>query len=271
MENFDNNKKQVINYLKDKMSPARRQEFEKEIASDSKLKDLVEDTALFEIGSSIIDKIEEGHIGSKMLARFAEGNFENETARKDIEEHLDKCVPCREQLNLCRLTIKKLEEMPATISVGLFGKFFEYLLTPRLTFKLVYAPFILLLLAVPTYLTLMNSQTGLPSKAIYELTESIERNVAGTGYITVEDKTEIIELRFIVPVIDSYLYNFNIYDANGNLVVSKPNNKPQKVFALELPTSYLTDGNYTLVVDELGDGKIVLESYKFYFGVSYSE
>lgn len=255
----------IRKYLAGEMTPEERQDLESEIKENKNLRELLTDLSILYNGEELLQSIDTDHIDSQQLALYAEDQSSlPPQVQTNLRQHLKSCPECREELELCRKALDRTKQ-------GWLARMMAFLLTPRPMLRPVYMAAVLLIIAVPVYfLTFGDFRADQVAKVSY--LEPVTRSAIDTiKTITLEPGTKLVPLEFYVPLpieYDSTLcYDFELYNEKADLVLARPANPPRKPFAIDVPRSYLTAGDYTLKVWKVENGIRANQSRDFRFRV----
>jgi hypothetical protein len=251
MNELDNKSDQIQKYLAGQMPADERLRFENELKSNEGLKSEVEELRSLLLGIFVEDELSVGHLDSEQILRYAiESAKIDKTLRGEIENHLAKCPDCREEVELCQETLKmNLVGMPVE-EKSFLKRIYEFLFTPRVAWRPIYGVAILILLMLPSYMMIQH-YSGVPAEiSRFRIAEPGVRGLTNENLIVLNNKEKLVRLEFVVPIIKNRLYSFELCDSMQKIIFALPYNKAQEIFAIEVPTSYLGQGDYTLVVKE---------------------
>ena len=265
MEENLNNIERIRKYLAGKMTPDEHQEFESEIKGNRELQELVTDLAILYKGEDLLQSIDADHIDSQQLALYAENQSSLPSdIQANIRKHLKSCPECREELALCRKALNATKR-------GWLARMISFLLTPRPMLRPIYVAAVLIIIDVHVYLISFGAFRAEQVAKVSHL-EPVTRSITDTiTTISLKPETKLVPLEFYVPLPIEYdstlFYDFELYDEEADLVLTRPANPPHKPFALDVPGSYLSAGDYTLKVWKVENGIRSNQSRDFRFRV----
>lgn len=274
--NDDNGiREEMFRYLRRELKPEEQRRFEEDLSRDAELRAELEDIRSLSAGLEIIDQLESGHISSGILATFAAApdSVDDDTKSK-IRAHLEECVECNEELDLCRESQKAAKEIRVKSTDSVWDRLLNIIAVRAavsagasvIAFRPAFAAAAALLLVVIGYF----AGGGLvPSSGIsaFELVPGSVRGVEPENILTLAHDDMLVRLEFMLPVLEGNTYDFELYDSSHRLIQTKPGNQADKVFAWEVPAAYLQAGNYEVVVSERGSDGIAEEQYRIPFRV----
>ena len=262
----------IRKYLAGEMTPEERQDFESKTKEDKDLRELLTDLSILYKGEDLLQSIEADHIDSQQLALYAENqsSLPNDT-QTNIRQHLKSCPECREELALCRKTLDTIKPLKPDTSKSWLARMMDSLLTPRPILRPVYAAAVLFIIAVPIYLIVFGTFRAEQVATVSHLEPVARSTIDSIKTVTLSSEIKLVPLEFYVPLPieqDSALYyDFELFDSKTNLILALPNNPPKKPFALDVPRSYLSAGDYTLKVWKVENGIRSNQSRDFRFRV----
>lgn len=271
MEDIEKYKELIPAYLAGKIGSADRAALEAKLKESQQLQNELAELKQLQMGLTALEAASAGHIDSQLLARYAADPGElDEEIRKEIEDHIESCDECREELLISRPVVSRAAVTAQERKRSLVLAWLKWLVSPRLAVRPVYGLIALVVLALPiAYLGLQDSAEGM-AQATYEIIPAGARDLRSMNDIVIRPDVAIVQLRFMVPVLDDCVYDFELYDADDRLVLARYDNPPQKSFDLKLRGCDLVDGTYTLRVKELKD-KRELDTFRFRLNVRHTQ
>jgi len=269
-KNEDADVKRVLSYLSGDMDDTERRTFDKELANNSDLRELLTDFQFVETGAAILDKIESDHISSELLLEYSENR--QSLDNKDItaiEKHLQLCGQCREDLEFCRHDLPSGQESKATGFWESLFSAFGYLFKPRLVLRPVYGLALLLAIIIPAFIFYSGGDLEKGYISSFNIQPGT-RDIGTANDIVVSPTDRFVELNFTIPVMDDRHYVISLLNGDSLLVMTKYEYDPDELFEIDIPLSYLSEGKNYLVVGEF-EGDIEQDRYNFIFSVSYLE
>jgi len=269
-ENSENNRL-IVKYLRNELTAAEQEMFENKLVKDAELKAELREMAQLSVGLDILDRIGSDHIDSEQLALYAEnsGNLDKETLA-EITSHLKSCDDCVAELTLCQNSLQSMPKQQTAAVESIWKRLLNSLVIRPIAFKPVYVYAATLLFVLVGYFG--GSHMFAPDTVGYFEVISIDtRGVGDENVYAITTDNKIIELKHVHPVRSDCVYDLEILNSNQQPVFLKPNNLPQKVFAVEVPVSYLTPGNYYFVVIEKDLSGNILEKTSHSFCIKFSK
>ncbi len=262
MNNYDEHEEMIPDFLAGKLDDQTRLGFEARLAADQKLQDAVTEYRRLAQGLAVIDSINRGHIDTHKLISFAdEPNALSPGERTEIEHHLSSCADCREELNLCRPPVTE----PAS-QKSAFAQALAWLFSPRPALRPIHVIALICILVIPQAYYFASNDPTTQAASPFRL-ESTSRDLEPANDFIINPDQTLVLLEFVVPVIDDRVYDFELFDSEGNLIFAKPSNQPENILAVEIPTTYLQDGRYQLRVIELDANQNPTETFEYEFKV----
>ncbi len=248
-------------YVAGKLSGTEKLELERAIDRETELQGELKILVGMSRGLEILDSISRDHVDSELLARYAvEPGAVSKGERDQIESHLTACDECREEYELCDPT-PAVRKQPAEPKSNALKQFFEWLLFGQARLRPVYAALVVLLLAVPViYLGVQQPLND--AVAAYDIVPFGARTLAASNRIEIGPDDRTVRLQFVVPVLPDRLYTIELQAADDSPILIWPDNRASKAFTVDIPTTYLDDRTYTLVVKET-EGGTVQEVFTF--------
>jgi len=254
MEDIEKYKELIPAYLSGKIDPVDREAFETRLRDNQQLQDELVELRQMQMGLTILEAVCGGHIDSELLVKYASvpDDIDEET-RDEVKSHLEVCEQCQEELHMCQHAMPGVVEKFRESKQNLVITILNWLVTPRLVMRPVYVAVTLLILVLP--LAYVSLQRGIDemSVAAYEIVPAGARDLRSVNDIVITPDIELVELRFVLPVLEDRRYDFELYDVDQRLVFARYDNPPQKAFDLKLQSSDLVNGIYILRVKELAD------------------
>lgn len=257
-------------YISGRIDPGDRSLLESELEKSSQLKEELEDLKRLSSGLTVIDSISKGHINSETLATYATtpDQIDSDT-QEEIRQHVDSCEHCREELLICQPVAKARETAEPEISESWITSTVTWVLSPQIALRPAVAVLMVAFLALPSvYFALRAPADGKP--AIYVLSPVSRSDISASDF-DIDYQDELIMLTFDLPVIEDRQYSVELYDNSGQFIFSLSLEPTGNSFALEVPTSYLEDGIYTISVKESDGENSVEELDSFRFSVHFVE
>ncbi|MBD3401554.1 hypothetical protein GF420_01560 [candidate division GN15 bacterium] len=268
----DNIKQLIPAYLRGSLSEADRERFEAALSRDPELRGELEELAHLYVGVAMGDAVAREHIDSTLLVQFVLNPDDlDQKTRTEIEEHLKDCAECREEADLTRQAAVQVERPDAADERRPLSGLVDWLLAPRLTVRPATAVVAAALVAVFAFIGLYQTTDVPDSVAVFQIEEHITRSAGGMNELPIDPALPLARLEFVLPIVDDYTYDYELRDAEGDLVLASPSHPPREPMVFELPGSLLTTGDYKLVVTERDvDGEVV-DTYTFPIHVSLIE
>ena len=267
----DNNKylELIPSYLTGKMNPDKRIEFESELEKNQQLRDELAELKQLDFGLTVLDAINNGHIDSYLLVAYATNPNEIDSdMRREIEQHLESCDECREELAICRPAKSiKSKKHPR----GFLASLQELIALPSAHWRAVYTAMVLLILAIP--IIYLGQQFGeqTPLTATFSIIPAESRDLRSPNNIIIPSNVTHVRLEFVLPVLEGCTYDFELYDAEEKLVAFQGGNVSEDSFAFEVISSDLENGDYTLRVTEFDVGMQAGVVSEFWLSVNFDK
>ncbi|MFZ5979876.1 MAG: anti-sigma factor family protein [Candidatus Zixiibacteriota bacterium] len=258
----------IIKYLSGKLTDEERQSFETELESNEDLREELQELSHIYIGLDVYDRVMTNHIDSRLIAIYADNPSEIDgPTKKEIEDHLNSCRDCREELELCRQACVNKSEPSSEPVESIWTRIKDIFFVPSMALKPVWVVTLLLLAAIPTYFSLTGVRTTTDLVQTVTL-EAAVRDSSAQNRVTITSGVAVLSLRIPIPALDNARYDFELYNGDGRLLLTLSDrclSPAQNIFAFDIPVSYFTsEGNYVLKVVEITDTGIkYLDSYYF--------
>jgi len=273
--NNDNNKeddhsRKILDYLSGKMDEAERRAFDEELSRNDELKEILADFRFAETGAAIFDRIESGHISSELLLTYSENP--QSLDKKDItaiEKHLKICKQCREDLEFCRHDLPAQTDMETE---GIWKNLFlaiSYLFKPQPAFRPVYGLALVLAIVIPAFIFYPGGDFDKGYISSFNIQPGT-RDIGTVNNIVISPVDRFIELSFTIPVIEDRYYIINLFNSDSLPVLTGYEYNPDDQFEIDIPVSYLSEGNNYIVVGEF-EGDIEQDRFNFIFTVRYQK
>jgi hypothetical protein len=245
------NNDEIIAYLRQTMSEPERQAFEKRLSEESQLREELEEIRELDTGLRWLAETTGDHPDSILLAEYAEDpDSLSDQSRREIETHLVKCPDCREEVDLSKLALSRALGRTQTAKEPVWKRLVDRLVIRPVVLRPVYALAATLLLVAVGFFAGGGLQQPGEVTQMFTLVDSGVRGAADVNVVSIRESTEVVELEFSEPVRLDRVYDFELYDINGRLLLAAPGNLARKPFVFEIPASYLDAGEHTLKVIE---------------------
>jgi len=264
MQDFEKYEDMIPAYLAGKLGESERADLESRLTESPELRSALDEFRQISLGLHALDAVVGDHVDSELLVAYGDDPDDlDASTRKEIERHLGSCDECREELSLCKAIPEPIpDKSNAVVSV------LRWLVTPHLVLKPLHVAAVICLLVLPQVYMYTTREATMPSLAEFHL-ESVTRDVHSANIIEIMPDHTVVHLTFAVPTIDSLRYNLELYDADDQLIFTKPNNLPKNILAVEIPTTYLEEGLYQLKVIELDANQNPTETFEYEFRVVF--
>ena len=233
MQDFEKHEDMIPAYLAGKLPDEKRQELEARLAECQELRETLKEFHQLYSGMAVMDAASSGHIDSEQLVAYSDdpGSF-TPALRENIENHLDDCADCREELKLCR-------DIPAVTDSdqGWIASMLQWFMTPRVALRPAYVVAAVCLLILPQVYMVATRDSFRPSVAELHL-QGVTRDVVSTNILEIRPDNKITHLEFVLPVLKDRRYDYELHNSDGQLLFVKPNNPPKDVLAVEIPSTY---------------------------------
>ena len=253
MNDYTDNADEILAYLRNTMDSGQRQTFETRLQSEPELRQEMREIAEMDVGLQILAQVDADHADSLLLAEYAENRSrlpKDKLAK--LEGHLLTCTSCRDELELCREALGHRTVARRVATASIWQRLRDWIFVRPLQLKPAYALATMVLLLAVGFFVGRGPESTL-SLQQYSLVASNDRGAGIDNIVTLTDEVSLVELRFVEPVRQDCIYDFELYDSNNSLIHSKLGNEPEKVFAWFLPSYYLVPGDYSLHVIERDD------------------
>jgi len=218
------------------------------------------------------------HIVPEKLVIYAESKTDlTESEITEIEQHLAQCADCKEELNTLLKVDANLRKVPPSF-IGIKGAFEGLFLKPRASrqrtsrerfrdtlgkffLKPSFAYILVLVLLYPAWLglynTILKEETSNIKTIRLKETLTFRGPVHRSEEITILPSDDVIQLTFLLPIVDpTCRYNLDL-SLDEDLVLSQKNIKAinnQGNFSVYLAANRLDAGQYQLKVTEMCPG-----------------
>jgi hypothetical protein len=254
----------IVKYLQGSMSDSERAEFESRITREESLREELNEIAELRVGLEILEKIGTGHPTPETLEQYAEDSSQlGQQEIIEIREHLESCPQCAEEVALCqdsaKITVVPRLAVPKSTLSRVVDTFFLRSISLRPAYALV-ATLLLVFVGYFGGRTLISPGQGVST---FEIMPVDTRGAEHISVVTLAG--QMVELHLVVPVRNDRFYDFELQDSAGVVVLALLHNAPQKVFALQIPASYLAIGRYKLNVVERDDSGTITGQFEYPF------
>ena len=188
-------------------------------------------------------------------------------SRLGTDQELE-CDRCSEELTMCQDAFKHSYPPEVNKEATFFKKILSFLFPEEIVFKPVIVYLSTFVIIFATYFITSDILEGPRDQVTFNLISAEVRGGRHQNEIMIQEKQNLIELEFSLPTIENNYYNINLLSQSNDTIMTWYHIKHQIPFALDIPTTYLYKGQFSMLVSNESD---VEEYYTITFSVSFQE